>query len=52
MQTNEYILAEELQKIGKGAKKVSQVIVQMRLRKELYTHLKKEKVYVLDTTPR
>ena len=53
IQTNEYILAEELQKIGKSAKKVSQVIVQMRLRKELRTQIStRKKVYVLDKTPR
>jgi len=47
MQTNEYILAEELQKIGKSAKKVSQIIVQMRLRKELNSHIsKRKKVFV------
>lgn len=53
MQTNEYILAEELQKIGKSAKKVSQVIVQMRLRKELNSHIsKRKKVFVWDKASR
>ena len=52
MQTNEYILAEELQKIGKSSKKASQVIIQMRVRKELHTHItKKKKTYLVDKPP-
>lgn len=53
MQTNEYILAEELQKIGKSSKKASQVIIQMRVRKELRTHItKKKKIYLVGRSPR
>jgi len=43
MQTNEYILAEELQKIGRSAKKASQVIIQMRLRKKIYMSILSQK---------
>lgn len=53
MQTNEYVLAEELQKIGKSSKKTSQIIIQMRVRKELRTHIaKKKKTYLVDRTSR